>query len=285
MLQKFVFSVPVDCDTLFSNHKNSYKKKIEKKQRKLLVKIPIIRPFLKNDETVLFICKGHSSISLFDQVFMGWLLLFFKRSLFVFTNKRMFLIPTSIDYSYRGSIARTDFSRCKSLFLKYNSLYAECMSCHQKDRYTGFKSSDRKKIKAILETLTFNDASDRSPHQAHLCPQCTAPLEPNHYTCNKCGLEFKNETMARVFSLLLPGGGYFYTRKRFLGIVNGFIELLLLGGMGFGVYSLVEGDKKGWVYLLACMVPFFIKKIIAMSLSTGFINEFIPKIKSVKPRE
>ena len=34
-----VFGLPVDREILFSNHKDIYKKRIEKRQRKLIVKI------------------------------------------------------------------------------------------------------------------------------------------------------------------------------------------------------------------------------------------------------
>ena len=34
-----IFGLPVDRKTLFSNHKNVYKRRIEKRQRKLIIKL------------------------------------------------------------------------------------------------------------------------------------------------------------------------------------------------------------------------------------------------------
>jgi hypothetical protein len=41
-----LFGLPVDTNVLFSNHKNIYKRSVEKRQRKLLKKISFILPFL-----------------------------------------------------------------------------------------------------------------------------------------------------------------------------------------------------------------------------------------------
>ena len=42
-----VFGLPVDRDVLFSNHKNIHKKRIEKRQRKLFVKLGPLKPFFR----------------------------------------------------------------------------------------------------------------------------------------------------------------------------------------------------------------------------------------------
>ena len=40
-----IFGLPVDRDILFSNHKDIYKKRVEKRQRKLIVKISFFKLF------------------------------------------------------------------------------------------------------------------------------------------------------------------------------------------------------------------------------------------------
>jgi hypothetical protein len=42
-----IFGLPVDREILFSNHKKVYKKRIEKRQRKLIIKLSFLKPFLK----------------------------------------------------------------------------------------------------------------------------------------------------------------------------------------------------------------------------------------------
>lgn len=283
MLQKFVFSIPVDCDIMFSNHRNTYKKSIEKRQRKLITKVTFIKPFLESDENVLMLTKGYSSNSLVELILMGWLFNLFRRSIFVVTNKRMFHIPTTIDYSYRYSIAHIVYSRCRTIFLKFGTLNVGCASCNHMDSFTGISRKDRKKIKVVLQTLKFGDDKNRSPHREHLCPRCTTVLTPHEYTCKKCRLEFKSKGWASLLSLLLPGGGYFYIRKIFLGVINAILELAALSGIGIGIYCLIQGDKLGWVYISVSTVLFVIKKIVTIRASTKFISEFIPKLKIVKP--
>jgi len=40
-----VFGLPVDHGIMFSNYKQRYKPRVEKRQRKLIIKIPFLRPW------------------------------------------------------------------------------------------------------------------------------------------------------------------------------------------------------------------------------------------------
>ena len=40
-----IFGLPIDREILFSNHKDVYKKRVEKRQRKLIVKTSFLKPF------------------------------------------------------------------------------------------------------------------------------------------------------------------------------------------------------------------------------------------------
>ena len=42
MLGPQIFGLPIDRETLFSNHKQVYKKRIEKRQRRLIVKLAFL---------------------------------------------------------------------------------------------------------------------------------------------------------------------------------------------------------------------------------------------------
>ncbi|MBW2590414.1 MAG: hypothetical protein JRD71_06805, partial [Deltaproteobacteria bacterium] len=122
IIRQRIFGIPVDRKILFSNHKNVYKKNIEKRQRKLIVKIPFIKPFIKENERVLLITTGYSPISTIEKCVIGWLFIYLKRSLFVFTNKRIFHIPTTPSYSYRNSVAQILYPYCRSIDIKRKSL-------------------------------------------------------------------------------------------------------------------------------------------------------------------
>ena len=47
MMGPQIFGLPIDREALFSNHKGIYKKRIEKRQRHLIVKMTFLKPFLK----------------------------------------------------------------------------------------------------------------------------------------------------------------------------------------------------------------------------------------------
>ena len=68
MQKSYVFDLPVDRDIMFADHKGKYKKKIEKQQRNLIVKIPFIKPFLEPDENILLITTGYSLVDTLDQI-------------------------------------------------------------------------------------------------------------------------------------------------------------------------------------------------------------------------
>ena len=88
-----IFGLPVDRETLFSNHKKIYKNRVEKRQRKLIVKIPFLKPFLKKGEKVLLITTGYSPLMSVAQYLTAFVFIYLKRSLFVFTNYRIIHVP------------------------------------------------------------------------------------------------------------------------------------------------------------------------------------------------
>ena len=139
-----MFNLPVNTDVMFTNHKNIYKPAIEKRQRKLLQKISFIKPFLHDGETILCVSTGCSPASLIEQFLTGWIIYYLKRSLYIFTNERIFHIPTKKDFSYRSSIAQILYSDCQSITIKGRNLTAIYKN-GTKDKF--FYLSESKKIK------------------------------------------------------------------------------------------------------------------------------------------
>ena len=89
-----IFGVPVERDTIFSDHKGNYRNRVEKRQRQLIVKTTFVKFFLSHDERILCLTTAYSPISVLEQVLTGPAFLFFKRALLVFTDKRILHIPT-----------------------------------------------------------------------------------------------------------------------------------------------------------------------------------------------
>lgn len=280
MLNSSIFGLPVDRDVIFTDHKGNSPKKIEKQQRSLFVKIPFISTFLKPDEKILLITTGYSQVNSLDQILTAWIFIYLKRSLFIFTNKRIFHTPTTVRYGYRNSIAQILYSENQSITLKRSTLVVRCHVCGNQDKYIGIRSKERKKIRTILKKVECNERYEPGLERAHLCPRCTKELMKGECVCPKCKLKFKRKSKLRS---LLPGVGYFYVRQTFLGIVNIIVELIFIGLLISFYMKLPQDTKSVTMYLMLFGGLFIFEKIATMYHSIHFIDEYIPEIEEVKP--
>jgi len=148
-----IFGLPVDREILFSNHKNIYKKRVEKRQRKLIVKISFLKPFLKKGEKVLLITTGYSPLNSLAQYLTGFIFVYLKRSLFVFTNYRIFHIPATANYKYNNSIAQVAYAGCQSIVLKGGTLIVQYERAGNKktEKFRSIAGPERRKIRSLLK--------------------------------------------------------------------------------------------------------------------------------------
>ena len=277
-----IFGLPVDRDTLFSNHKKIYKKRVEKRQRKLIVKLSFLKPFLKTGEKILLVSTGYSPISSLAQYVTGFLFVYLKRSLFVFTNHRIFHVPTTPNYKFKQSLSQIYYAGCQSLELKGGTLVVQYTKSGKIEKFKAFALSERKKIRALLKQRPFSGTNSQVGERFHLCPQCTRLLTVAKYVCESCGLKFKNKIVAYILAILLPGGGYFYTRHYLLGLLNAIVEIFLLLYIAVTAQDVLNKVEGSMVYLLLLSAIFVAVKIISVIHSTHFIEEFIPRKKEIQ---
>ena len=277
-----IFGLPVDRDTLFSNHKKIYRKRIEKRQRKLIVKLSFLKPFLKTGEKILLVSTGYSPISSLAQYVTGFLFVYLKRSLFVFTNHRIFHVPTTPNYKFKQSLSQIYYAGCQSLELKGGTLVVQYTKSGKIEKFKAFALSERKKIRALLKQRPFSGTKSQVGERFHLCPQCTRLLTVAKYVCESCGLKFKNKIVAYILAILLPGGGYFYTRHYLLGLLNAIVEIFLLLYIAVTAQDVLNKVEGSMVYLLLLSAIFVAVKIISVIHSTHFIEEFIPRKKEIQ---
>ncbi len=279
--QEDSLGLPLDRDVMFSNHKGVYKKRIEKRQKKVLKKIPAIKNFLKEGEQILLITTGCSPTSLFEQVLTGWIFIYLKRSLFLFTNQRIFHIPTKANYSYRNSIAQILYSDSKSIQIKGRRLLVEYKN-GEKEKFLYISGKEKKKIKALLPTISLEGSPSKTLKRIHLCPRCTNELDEGKYRCANCNLEFKDKSEARKISLIFPGGGYFYNRHPLLGISDGLVETILLISVVTSLITVLNGQGSiGSFFFFTIFLA--IEKVITVYHSNHFVKEYIPKEKEIRP--
>lgn len=284
MMGPQIFGLPVDRETLFSNHQKTYKKRIENRQRKLIVKLPFLKPFLKTGEKILLVSTGYSPITSLAQFVTGFLFVYLKRSLFVFTNHRIIHIPTTPNYKFKQSISQIYYAGCQSIELKGGTLIVQYARFGKMEKFKAMALSERRKIRALLKRIPVSGTKSRLGERTHLCPQCTRPLTEAQYVCPSCQLKFKNKILAYVLAILFPGGGYFYTRHYFLGLLNAIVEVFLLLFIAMTLVDTLNGVEGSLAYLLVLGAIFAAVKIISVIHSVHFIEEFIPTKKEIQTK-
>ena len=275
-----LFGFPVDRETLFANHKGIYKKGIEKRQTKLLGKVEFLKRFLQEDEKILLITTGCSPTSFLEQYLTGWVFLYIKRSLLVFTDRRIFHIPTKPDYSYRYSIAQILYPDCDSIQMKGNHLLVKYKD-GKKEKFLYIAGKERKKIKTMLQEISFQGQPGYMSGRIHLCPGCTRELEEGKYICSGCFLKFKDKDTGRKISLIYPGGGYFYTRHPWLGISDAIVETIFLILVILSLVDVVNGIENSQFDLVFFLILLAVEKAISIYHSNHYIKEFIPLEKDI----
>jgi len=281
-----IFGLPVNREVLFSNHNNVYKKRVEKRQRKLIVKASFLKPFLKNGEQILLITTGYSPLNSLAQYLTGFVFVYLKRSLFVFTNYRILHIPATANYNYKNSIAQVAYAGCQSIVLKGGTLIVRYERAGNKktEKFTAIAVPERRKVRSLLKKkIPLSGTKGQLSARIPLCPRCTHMLAGGQNKCEKCQLQFKSKLVAAILAFLIPGAGYFYIRQYLLGFLAALLEIVALG---FIVYLISELRHQMPVEPLhLALIPVFLYlKIVAVIHSNHFVKEFIPKDNNIQVR-
>lgn len=282
-----IFGLPVNREILFSNQNNVYKKRVEKRQRKLIVKISFLKLFLKRGEHILMITTGYSPLNSLAQYLTGFVFIYLKRSLLVFTNYRILHIPATANYNYKDSIAQVAYAGCQSIMLKGGTLIVQYdrAGTPKVEKFTAIAVPERKKIRSLLKKkIPLSGTNGQLSARIHLCPRCTRMLAAGVKKCAKCQLAFKSKLVATIAALLIPGGGYFYIRQLLLGFLDALLEIVALG---FIVYLI--GELRNQMPIeplhLALIPAFLYLKLAAVIHANHFIEEFIPRDKKIQGRK
>lgn len=261
--------LPIDTVVMFSDHKNRHNKGREKRQTNLMRKISFIKPFLDKDETIMLLTTG--ALRCFP---------YGIRSLFVFTNKRIFHIPTERNYSYICSVAQILYGDCRSIAIEGLNLVANYENGKIEEFY--IELEEKKKIKELLKMILLRGEQSKTLGRAHLCPRCTEELMKSQYNCPRCHLEFKNEREGKRFSWRYPGAGYFYARFWFTGIATALSEsILILFAFGFAIMA--RGHEYAIIGFFLMLFIILIERLVTEHHVARIIQEYIPQEKEVRP--
>lgn len=273
--------LPIDPETMFSDHKGVERKSIKKRQLKWLRKISFLREFLEPDEKILLITPAVTPCSIWEQLLTGWIHVYLKRCLLVFTNKRILHIPTKRNYGYRRCIAQIMYGDCETMTQKGGRLVLD-YKLGDKETFLHIPSKEGRRIREFLGAYSFNMPRSMKGRRHHLCPSCTMPLDTDFAVCQKCRLEFKSPDRALRLSILLPGGGYFYTGHPLLGIADAVVELFLILVLGSAVSGLLDGMAGSSSVLAVYGTLLVVEKAITVFHANRFVAEFLPNEKLPK---
>jgi hypothetical protein len=226
-------TISVRNDVLFTNDKGEAKTAVQKHNEKALQKlVPALLSVLLPDETVLYVARALSPLSIIEQLTAAWWTRLLAASAIVITNKRLLFFPVKRDGSWRESVCVVqwgDLEEVKPQGLLVRNIVFKSKN-GTKTTYTNFRRGDAKKIAAIAATiLPFASGEMTAAHGfVQLCPGCRHILTPGHYSCPGCAMAFKDEKTMILRSILLPGGGYFYTGHALIAILPAIIEGILI---------------------------------------------------------
>ena len=272
-----VLGLPVDPGLMFSNPKGIPKSRIEKRQRKLIVKLAFLKPFLKPGEKLLLVTTCYSPLGSPGQYLTGFVFVYLKRSLLVFTNQRLLHVPTSPAYQYRQSLAQIPYEGCSAINLKRGVLNVLYARFNRAEYFRNVAVSDRRKIRALLQAH-IKPAGRKSEHSRRifLCPRCTRPLMQETFKCRHCQLKFKSRFKAILMAILVPGGGYLYARHYLIGFLSAVVEMFLLVYLGVSLKDAHQGLSGSLPYAVAVGSIYLALKTITVIHSTEFVSEYLP---------
>ena len=283
--QSSLLDLPINKEICFTTKKGEYSEKIMKQQTKILTSFsPFLKKILDPGEEIFLSVKATSPTSVLEQFTIGWIFIYIKRCMLIFTNKRILHFPTRTNFSPKQSVAQIGYGDIEEVKLSGflgRTLKMEYKS-GKKEKFYYIPSTEFKKLKTLIPNLATGAQPSVVMERYHLCPQCIAPLQKNVFSCPSCHLEFKNLKQAIRLSLLFPGGGYFYAGHPIMGIGDAIVETVLIIVLISAFISAFTSPDPFAAWATIIPVAFFLslEKMITIYDTKHFINEYIPVDKN-----
>jgi len=288
------FGIPLREDSAFANCQGVEKRGIRKRCEKGLGTLQEpLRKILEPEEAVLYIARGQIMPSGVEQLFLGMHAYYLAPAILVLTNRRLlhFCVTRRGLWSRSQRAARWgDMEEAKVNGLLSPKLHIKYRS-GKKETYWRFRIHDARKIRLLPEALLPHAAGESSSTLSiiSLCPECRATLTSGVYECPNCRLKFKDEKTALRRSLLIPGGGFYYTGHLALGAAHSLADLILLFyaviwvlvALGITHPPLGPGGKPterfgALVVLTFLAIMLALHKWVVIRVSRNLIRNYIP---------
>src|SRR4030042_5432828 len=283
--QSSLLDLPINKEICFTTKKGKYSEKIMKQQTKILTSFsPFLKKILDPGEEIFLAVKATSPTSVLEQFTIGWIFIYIKRCMLIFTNKRILHFPTRTNFSPKPSVAQIGYGDIEEIKLSGflgRTLKMEYKS-GKKEKFYYIPSREFTKLQTLIPNLATGVQLSVVMERYHLCPKCIAPLQKKVFSCPSCHLEFKNLKQAIRLSLLFPGGGYFYAGHPIMGIGDAIVETVLIIALISGFISAFTSPDPFAAWATIIPVAFFLSLEIMITIydTKHFINEYIPADKN-----
>ena len=273
-------------DTAYTDHKGRENDSARRSVEKALSPLAgILQNLLEADEAILYAARA-------EQITLGWYPQYVGQTTLVLTDRRLLHLAVARNGQWKRSVRSLHWGDLQDAKIK--GWLARTMELRYasglQEMYWAIRARDAKKLRVLVPVLLAAYRGQVTPRQGmtSLCPECKTALTVRVYQCTQCGLVFKDEqTMVRR-SLLIPGGGYFYTGQHFLGVLDFLAEGYLLLLLAAFVLLAFLGDEptapgeEALTTLDALMFAGFIgfllalEKLITIHHCRRMVRDFIP---------
>jgi len=276
--------ISIRSDVLFTNWKGAPNGRMQKRSEKALRKLlPALQRTLLPDETVYFVMRARSPLSVLEQLTAGWWTHMLAATAIVVTQKRILFFPVNNNGAWRESVRAAHWGDLDEVKPKGGLVRNIALKFKNgvSTSYTNVARADAKKLSAIASVLIPAAAGELSPNPTfhQLCPDCRNALTEGRYSCASCGLVFKDEKSMVKWSIFLPGGGYFYTGHPVIAMLPALVEgILILEIVLFLVVGL-SSSKPGTAVLsnLTALFLFWaIETAVTILHCRRYVRDFIP---------
>jgi hypothetical protein len=269
--------LPIRGEVAFANARGKFQEKIKKQQLKYLKDhVNDLQHILEEGEEILLAARGASPFTMVEQLTTGWWIYYIKRCHIVLTNRRVLHLPSNYRFKPRDSVAQIRFHDIESFKGKRRVTFR--YKNGTKEVFSQIRNGKRL-VQLLKGLVTTSSTSSQYGGRQHLCPKCVAPLPKERYTCPRCRFQFKEPGAARLYSIFLPGGGYFYTRHPWIGVGDAITELVLifLTFVFLLEYFMSTQRDVSLLYIGLCFgAVLVVEKLITIYHSKHFIEEYIP---------
>jgi hypothetical protein len=278
-----VAGLPVD-PRAFHDRKGRPSRRLEKRKTKLLASLgPHLGRHLEGGEIILDVTNACSPMGVLEQLTTGWIIQVLKRCVLVLTDRRLLHVPLTPRSAWRHVLA--EIRPADVMAAKVGGLFGKNLKLTyrsgRKETFLSIPAEGARRLReGFLPRIAQGEPTPAAARR-HRCPRCSAPLRHGEWVCPACRLDFKTPGGAAAWSILVPGGGYFYTRHPILGLFDFLTEAGLLLIVALGALAALAPQEDvapadAWATVGLFGGLLVVEKVITIYHAQHHVKEFLP---------